>query len=52
MKFNSNKLTERIDFCEDISERVNGNPAKPKSKFYIHAMHAYKKPKNLIHKPT
>lgn len=32
MKFNSNKLTERIDFCEDISERVNGNPAKPKSK--------------------
>ena len=42
MKFNSNKLTERIDFCEDISERVNGNPAKPKSKFYIHAMHAYK----------
>ncbi|MFB2694925.1 head-tail adaptor protein, partial [Staphylococcus aureus] len=32
MKFNSNKLTERVDFCQDISERVNGNPAKPKSK--------------------
>ncbi|NGC65713.1 head-tail adaptor protein, partial [Staphylococcus aureus] len=26
MKFNSNKLTERVDFCQDISERVNGNP--------------------------
>ncbi len=22
MKFNSNKLNERIDFCEDVSERV------------------------------
>ncbi|SUK56867.1 phage head-tail adaptor [Staphylococcus aureus] len=28
MKFNSNKLNERIDFCEDVSERVNGNPMK------------------------
>lgn len=32
MKFNSNKLNERIDFCEDVSERVNGNPMKPKTK--------------------
>ena len=32
MKFNSNKLTERIDFCEDISERVKRESSKTKVK--------------------
>lgn len=32
MKFNFNKLNECIDFCEDVSERVNGNLMKLKMK--------------------
>lgn len=29
MKFNSNKLNERVTFCEDISKSVNGLPQRP-----------------------
>ncbi len=46
MKFNSNKLNERIDFCEDVSERVNGNPMKPKTKYYTLVSLAFKNLKN------
>ncbi|RAA65562.1 head-tail adaptor protein, partial [Burkholderia multivorans] len=29
MKFNSNRLNERVTFCEDISKSINGLPQKP-----------------------
>ena len=40
MKFNSNKLTERIDFCEDISERKwESSKTKVKSFIFMLCMH-------------
>lgn len=29
MKFNSNRLNERITFCEDVSKSIKGLPQKP-----------------------